>query len=343
LVGGATPDAELYYYDRYIHGATVLLRYLLPHWGISSVRRLYRAALSGLLITGLMVCLIGIARGKRTPAFGVLAVSCLALARFFGLEFFSQSLGHGPADSLLAAYALTLALMLFAPTGPVTAVLVAALFGSLTIIFDLFTGGVPLGLAMVIGLGTLAVRPQTCPGGYTLSFAAAAAFLGAAAMTYFLKLAAVIILTDHDILTDVIKELTHYSALSSEGMSLGSAAAAVAYSVGVLLGGMTFLAAASVVGAVIAGTYGAGFILGRVADPGMRQRAVLLVLSVLPIPAWFVAFPNHLLIHAWFMDRILVWPVAAGFGLFLLAVAARHATGANGVFGAESGAAGPDH
>jgi hypothetical protein len=56
----------------------------------------------------------------------------------------------------------------------------------------------------------------------------------------------------------------------------------------------------------------------------MRRRSVLLVLSVLLIPIWFLAFPNQVATHAWFIDRILVWVVAAGFSLFLTAIAARY-------------------
>src|SRR5262249_62153309 len=120
--------------------ATVRLRSLFPFRVIAWIVRLYRLAVSGLPVVGFATCLIGIARGRQTAAFAVLAVSVLVLARFFGLESFSQSLGHGPADALLAAYALFLALMLWAPSGPVTAILAAAVFGSLTIVFELFTG-----------------------------------------------------------------------------------------------------------------------------------------------------------------------------------------------------------
>jgi hypothetical protein len=44
---------------------------------------------------------------------------------------------------------------------------------------------------------------------------------------------------------------------------------------------------------------------------------------VLPIPLWCLVFINQVGNHAWFMDRILVWPIAAGFGLFVLAMTAR--------------------
>jgi hypothetical protein len=55
-----------------------------------------------------------------------------------------------------------------------------------------------------------------------------------------------------------------------------------------------------------------------------RQRAILLALSVLPIAAWFLVFSNQVAIHAWFMDRIVVWVIAAGFSLFVMAIAARY-------------------
>ena len=268
LVNGTTPDSQLYYYDRYIHGATVLLRYLLPHRGIPSIRRAYRLAVSGLLVAGFAVCLIGIARGRQTASFAVLAVSILALARFFGLEFFSQSLGHGPADAILSAYALSLALMLWAPTGPVAAILAAAVLGSLTIVFELFTGGVPLGLAMVIGLGTIAMRPQTSLGAYfPCGRISSGIHRSSGGGTYFVKLAAVMMFADTNILADVVQELTHYSSLSTDRAGLVSAAAEVVDSIGVIVGGMAFLGAASFVGAIIAGAYGAKSILAGLRNP----------------------------------------------------------------------------
>ena len=84
----------------------MLLRYLLPHFRIVQIRSLYRAAMTGILICGLALTLIGVARYRRVADFAVLAVTFLALTRFFGLESFSQSLGHGPADLIAAAYVL---------------------------------------------------------------------------------------------------------------------------------------------------------------------------------------------------------------------------------------------
>jgi len=90
---------------------------------------------------------------------------------------------------------------------------------------------------------------------------------------------------------------------------------------------MTLLASALVLSAVVAGGYGLRWILIHVSSTAIRQRAILLAVSVLPVPAWFLAFPNQVAMHAWFMDRIIVWLIAAGFSVFLLAVAARYLPG----------------
>ena len=323
MISGSPPDARLYYYDRYVHGATVLLRYLLPHFRIAQIRSLYRAALTGILVSGLALTLIGVARNRRVVEFAVLAVTFLALMRFFGLESFSQSLGHGPADFIAAAYVLAIAVMVCAPVGTISVILAAAVFGSLTIVFELFTGGVPLGLAMVIGLGSLGVRSGNQPRDFALTACAAGAYCGAAAVTYLFKIAATSYVAGPGVIADIGAQLVHYSPGSELGPNLPAAAAAIARSIGVLAGGMTLLASTLVLSGVAAGAYGLRWILLHVSNATIRQRAILLAASVVPIPAWFLAFPNQVQMHAWFMDRIIVWAIAAGFSVFLMAIAAR--------------------
>jgi len=327
LISGTPPDAELYYYDRYVHGATVLLRYLLPHFRIGQIRSLYRATLTGILVAGLALTLIGIARYRRFAEFAVLAITFLALTRFFGLESFSQSLGHGPADLIAATYVLSIAVMVSAPVGPAVVIIAAALFGSLTIVFELFTGGVPLGLAMVIGLASLGVRSEDQSREFMLTSCATVAFCAAAVVTYLLKVAATSYIAGPGVIADIAGQLVHYSPGSELGPNVFAAAAAIARSIGVLAGGMTLLASAFALGAIAAGGYGLRYTLRQVSSPAIRRRTILLAVSVLPIPAWFMVFPNQVAIHAWFMDRIIVWVIAAGFSVFLLAIVARYRPG----------------
>jgi hypothetical protein len=180
---------------------------------------------------------------------------------------------------------------------------------------------------MVIGLASLGIRSGDRPREFVLTACAAGAYCGAAAVTYLLKVAATTYVAGPGVIADIAAQLVHYSPGSEMGPNVFAAAAAIARSIGVLAGGMTLLASAFALGAIAAGGYGLRWILGRISGAAIRQRVILLTVSVLPIPAWFLAFPNQVAMHAWFMDRIIVWVIAAGFSVFLLAIAASNRPG----------------
>jgi hypothetical protein len=320
---GVRPKDDIYYYDRYVHGAVVLLRYLLPGSTIKEIRTGYRNTQSFCLVLGLALAMLGLARGERVASFAVIGTTIVALMRYFGLESFSQSLGHGPADTIIAGYALALAAMAFAPTGLAAAVFAAAVFGALTIIFELFTGGFPLGLAMVVGLAPLVVRPAERPA--LVAACAAAAFAGAGATMYALKMAAVVMASGPGIATDAVHEVLRLTFASQQGAGFMEAAHPFKHSIGVLTGGMRLLSFGTLVIAGLCGSFGLLRLWRRERDPMLRDRALILALSTLIIPAWCLLFSNLLINHAWFTDRILVWLVAAGFGLFFMALSAREA------------------
>ena len=73
---------------------------------LRGIRNLYKTILSGLVGVGFAISLAGLAMGKETA---VWAVVFAVLARWFGLETFGQSLGHGPSDIVLMSFALFLA------------------------------------------------------------------------------------------------------------------------------------------------------------------------------------------------------------------------------------------
>ena len=313
---GVTPNNQLYYYDRYVHGAVVLLRYLLPYSSIKDVRTEYRTTLSLCLVLGLALVMTGLARGIHLASFAVIGVTIVALMRYFGLECFSQSLGHGPADVVVAGYVLAVAAMAFVPTGLAAAVFASAVFGALTIIFELFTGGFPLGLAMAIGLAPLAVRPTVRPA--LVAACAASAFVGAGAIVYVLKMAMVVMMSDSGIATDSVREVLRLTLASEQGPGLMKAAHSFKHSIGVLTGGMGVLSTATIAIAVACGVFAFIRLWKGDAAPVLRERALMLALSTVIIPAWCLVFTNLLIDHAWFTDRILVWLIAAGFGLFFM-------------------------
>ena len=323
---GATPNDNLYYYDNYPHGAVVLLRHLLPYRNIDRIRAAYRTMLTLTLVLSLALAMFGLARGQNTRAFAVIAVTSVALMRYFGLESFSQSLGHGPADAIIGAYTAALAAMAFRPAGLVLAVFASAVFGVLTMIFELFTGGVPLGLAMVVGLTPFVVAPAIRP--TIAASAAAAAFLGAGAVFYLVKMAAAVMVAGSGIASDALTEALRLTIFVPHGVLKDGTGFAVALretglSMGVLTGGMHLLSTATIAIALVAGGYGLLRLLRRERSPVIREQALILALSSVIPPLWCIFFLNLMIYHAWFTDRIFVWWIAAGFGLFLTGLFSR--------------------
>jgi hypothetical protein len=49
----------------------------------------------------------------------------------------------------------------------------------------------------------------------------------------------------------------------------------------------------------------------------------LLAFSNLPIIGWLLFFQQHTIVHAWFMDRMLVWPIISGCLMFGLVISSR--------------------
>jgi hypothetical protein len=73
---------------------------------------------------------------------------------------------------------------------------------------------------------------------------------------------------------------------------------------------------------IAAGAWGATRIY-KGGDHEARTRASLLLLSNVVILLWIAVFREHMIVHAWFMDRMFTWTIASGFGLFALALQMR--------------------
>ena len=87
-----------------------------------------------------------------------------------------------------------------------------------------------------------------------------------------------------------------------------------------LAGNMRLLAGLTIALAVVAGIWGFTTIRMCSLSDRLREQSLFLLASNVVIPVWLVAFWQHTIQHAWFMDRILVWPIASGFALFTLGV-----------------------
>ena len=256
----------------------------------------------------------------------------LAFCRWFGLETFSQSLGHGPSDLVILAYLLFASLVSARGCGLPTITVAASTFGALTMMLELLTGGVPLGIAVVLAvapwmLGPGATRDQAL----RAAFASLIAFCAAAATCALVKLLAAMVVFGPEVLSDYLGQLELRMGLN--------AATGVAPTGGTLLllrkivGGLNALTVRNrtmsglmLLAAALCGAWGLASLHTSRAGSLLRTRAWLIAASNLPIVLWFPLFWQHPIQHAWFMDRILVWILASGFALFLLATIERPAS-----------------
>jgi hypothetical protein len=318
---GKAPDGPLYFYHNYIHGQTMLARFLLPRISVKGMRTAYHLLGSLLLLAGLLTAMQSLVRGRRAGLFWLIAF--IGFARFFGLEAFGQSLGHGPSDLVVLGFALLLAAAAAAGGArPRSLILLAAGFGALTMIFELLTGGVPLGLALLIGGTAFAMREgdeiRPC------ILAAVVAFGAAIAACVACKAVLVVSQFGAGALRIPMLELAVRTGFLrwpgiTPPFSPVTFVARLVEGLDSLVPGMRWLAFGVLALALGFGAWG----FDRLRRTPERTKAVLLAVSCLPILLWFPIFRQHVIEHAWFMDRILVWLAISGFSLFALAISRR--------------------
>lgn len=320
--GQAAPAPR--YYHQYLHAHTTLARMLVPAMGVSGLRGLYKLALTIALLAGIGTAVIAMTRRRRVAAHAAWLAIFLVFARGFGLESFGQSLGHGPADLVAVGFLLFVQRMSVerALSGR-AAVLASGVFGALTMQFEFLTGGLPLGLAIVIGALPLALAQDAGMGATLLR--ATAAYATGAVVTALCKLALVAITFGGAALVAFGRQFLFRAGLSDVsqrdvpvgpgefGDHLWAGLEGMAPGMHALIVGLLLIA-------VAAGIWG----WRRLRREGgvARLRANAIAASMLVPPLWLVALWQHSAQHAWFMDRILAWDIAAGAMLFALAIGA---------------------
>jgi hypothetical protein len=307
LRDGSGPNVTGFYHN-YLHGQTVLLRYLLPHFEIGAIKTSYASLLVLVLLATVGLCMMRLLDDSRREESIVFLVVTLMFARFFGLEWFGASLGHGPSDLILTGFLAYLA----ARAGAMKDgewVVSAATFGALTIMFELLTGGLPLGGAMVVGLGWFALeKEQRSPASVLLGLVV---YGIGAAIPMLIKIGLIASVFGGEALVNVASQgLSRMGSEFPDGFSGLTATSQLLLHLGSLTSGMWLLSAVMLCLALGLGSIGA-----------LRRRCpeqLLLVTSIGCIFLWFALFRQHTALHASFMVRILVWPVAAGSVLFAL-------------------------
>jgi hypothetical protein len=319
-VDGAA-SRQLNFYQNYIHGHTIAARALLSVLPVSGIRQLYSLIVVSILIVGLWITMRQALRVGATAAVIFWLCYFVAFARFFGVEFFSQSLGHGPADAVFLGYGLWFATVSFrADRQQIDFVTPAAVFGALTATFEFLTGGIPLGLALTIA-GVTVAEPQVARlrGSITravLSFATAIGTMVA------IKVALTVAVFGFGAVLNAGSQLAERvggaAQLEQDGpISLASIGVKLTDGLAQMVGDKSAFAMMLLLLSLAFGAM--GYI--KLMDSPFAQRAKWIAASNLVLVAWVVVFNHHFYVHAWFMVRIFAWTIATGFALFALAVA----------------------
>jgi len=261
-----------------------------------------------------MLALAAYRSGPRTRLTG-LSIA-LAAATVWAVPYFAPGLTHGPGD---AALLLGLVVVMAWPRVTIDfrgIVPYAAAFGCVIAFFEMLTGQLPIAAAWLAALTLASNRDQGQAGAVVDARVAAptavAAFAVGAAATLLIKQAIAVSLTEPGVIDQFASNLRHYMSVpdyergwpgmlepfgrlfrKSGNLTYGHAVAGYVLVVAMVF---TWLAAA---------------IRGWRARHDDHWPDRLMVLGAALIPAvWVLVLPNHTYIHAGFMVRILVAPLA---------------------------------
>ena len=312
------------FYHRYLHAHTTVARMLLPVVSVEQIRSLYHTTLTLLVLAGIALSLTALAR-QRTPEALFWLVVFLVFSRWFGLESYGQSLGHAPADIVHLSFLLFLATA--AARGGLsakTAILMSGVFGAGVMLFEFLTGGIPLGLAAVIGGLPFALRRIEGERITDRVGEAAIAFCAGAGACLLAKLGLALAAFGPGPLLDYAGQLGARMGLLNHAEMAGVGpldfAKKLVKGVNGLAAGMHVMAGAMLALALAAGAWGYVRIIRAAGASDLQRPATALLLSNLVILALLGLLWQHTVVHAWFMVRTLTWTIASGFALFALAL-----------------------
>lgn len=329
LVNGEVPPQEQGFYHRYLHGHTMLARYLLPNMQVATIRTVYKSAIVLTLFAGIALAMVSLVQGRRVQESLFWLIFFMAFSRFFGVEAFGQSLGHAPPDFIFLFTALFLAIWsLTCGISGRTAIVLSVVFGCLTLIFEFLTGGIALGMALILGGLPFALRSKQPNMLITDTAHAFVAYCTAIVTGIALRIVVIHQVFGMEPITSTAHKLSIRMGIQNgeEELDMGAYMflRSILRGLDGIVPGTRLLSMLTLLVAVLAGFWGYR-VLVRSGDAVMAVRARLVLVSNIAIILILLAFWQHTIIHAWFMDRTLCWTIATGFGLFALALVGRNA------------------
>lgn len=320
------------YYHRYVHGDWVLAGVLLSALSLQTATDLLLTALWGLLAAVALAAAHAVFAGP--PAGRARAFACLAIAGTvafsYAIPVFGRSLSFAPSDIILIGFVLFACRFPLSEPPELQFATITAVFGALTAIFEFFIGAIPAGV--IILLGMLALDPSADERVlYRRAVLGLVCYASAILLCFAAKALAVTAIWGWSEISDAAARLGSYAGKASWDVAPDNAARVRALGIdpetvrGSRLLSTLFAFAklayfSSFVGcgsrivgiAILAAPllWAAAGIVRRPRDWRRQPRDVLVLLAALVMPAWYVLFVTHTIIHANIMARPMTWPFA---------------------------------
>lgn len=323
----AVPLSPATFYHRYLHGQVAVTALLLQRFDLAGIRTFYDLFAFTILI-GLVGANLHFLRSsllhikglpseiqlQRATRHGVLLLSSIIFLLFYGVQFYGMSLGHGPSDVVLYGYLLTATFVNFSDLSGRKSIAIHSAFGVFTAYFELFTGGVPLGLSLIfICYGSLALGSRRFDIWWNACLAAGA-FLCAFVIAVITKLVvAGCVFGFHEVFANFVNQLQFWT----EGDRIGVIAAAIALaeSSHYLGGGWRLLGAFMLSLSGVAFVYSIVVLARRIRHGENWESPSLFVLAYMAIIVWYIVFRKHAAQHNFFMIRISVGLIISSLAL----------------------------
>jgi hypothetical protein len=325
----ADPDAV--FYHRYLHGQRVFAALALAAVSPQALGWITLLANALLLLSVLVPALRRRNDSWSDRGYAMIAATLLL---FDGLWLFGIYFTFGLSDLVLAAFLAYAYHRNVANKPESTFALAVALFGAATALFEFLTGGIPFGLALLLGVVALDGPPDRVAL-LRRGFHGCVIFALAIILTFVVKLTLVMLFVDPNVLADFGGALStrvgasfadslpplEIAWLAAHGIDAASLdrhwilallymLARLAYATFVVgfgspVFGMAIMGVAVVTSVVL--------LIRRArsaCDDVARMRLLILFGSALVMPLWSIVFLNHTLLHAIWMVRPFAWFVA---------------------------------
>jgi hypothetical protein len=325
------PAQSYYAYGRYIHAFRLPAYLLLEKFDVGVIRQFYRATAFGvlgmILITQMLLILWRIQQAGDSIRDGDHIIQAIffimlsmILMRFYGLAQYSPSLTHAPSDILIFVAIAVISVLNISRISVWMLCALCGIFGALVFALEFLHGALPLGLAALIAcIAMKADRQSSARQIATTVFVSGSSFVVGACAGLLIKIMTLALTFGPQAVIGFFSQLDYRmrggeGPLSDVPESLGQNLHLIFFEDYRISKAFLFATGLLLIVAF-------GIVLAR-ATQALAVQALVLLLSVLVIVVWYSLFRNHTVIHAFFMVRLLVWPLIATAGMVIIALSA---------------------